>query len=163
MGTDCSGFRSESKIATQLQFRLMSSISESARTSAPSHIASPELFGTTSAIVSPSIAPHKPNVAIPAAPRSLTTTLLSSRSSTLPPSTSSRNNPSNQRKVDRSTNITKRSKKMKNTTFFTLNDSSYHLLLRNRLLDKNKHVVVSFPSIKRTAVNHFESIKYKNR
>ena len=51
---------------------------------------------------------------------------------------------------------------MKKTTFFTLTDSSYHVSLRNRLLDTNKSVVVSLLSIRRTAVNHFESIKYKN-
>ena len=59
-------------------------------------------------------------------------------------------------------NINKRNKRRKRVTYFTLTDSSYSLYLRNRIIDDNKSAVISLSSIRRTAINHFESIKYKS-
>ena len=47
--------------------------------------------------------------------------------------------------------------------YFNLTYSSYCLNLRNRLIEDNKLLIISFSSIRRTAINHFESIKYKSK
>ena len=59
-------------------------------------------------------------------------------------------------------NINKKNKKRKKVTYFSLTDSSYCLYLRNRKIEDNKSSIVSLSSIRRTAINHFESIKYKS-
>lgn len=59
-------------------------------------------------------------------------------------------------------NTNKKNKRRKKMTYFTLTDSLYCSYLRNRIIEDNKSSTVSLSSIRRTTLNHFESIKYKS-
>ena len=65
-------------------------------------------------------------------------------------------------KVSRESNIVRQHKRRKKTRYFTLTDSSYNVTLRNKMIDDKKASKISLSSIRRTALNHFEPISYKN-
>jgi len=71
--------------------------------------------------------------------------------------TTDKNNPNNNM-----VNLNKRNKRRKRVTYYTLTDSSYCLYLRNRIIEDNQSSIISLSSIRRTAMNHFETIKYKS-
>ena len=74
--------------------------------------------------------------------------------------TTPNNNYPKNREKPTEVNISKRNKRRKKGTYFTLTDSSYCTYLRNRMLDATQSSV-SLSSIRRTAMNHFQTIKYK--
>lgn len=74
--------------------------------------------------------------------------------------TTPNNNYHKRRKESVQVNISKRNKRRKKATYFTLTDSSYCIYPQNRMLDATQSSV-SLSSIRRTAMNHFQTIEYK--
>ena len=74
--------------------------------------------------------------------------------------TTTNTNNSNHRKKTARVNIMKHNKRRKKATYFTLTYSSHYIYLQKHLMDATNSYV-SLSSIQCTALNHFETTKYK--